>query len=151
MRLARIGLPVLAVVGAAAFTGCGGGGGDDGKDTPAGRAAQAYVDAYNSRDFERFCGLLTESYKEEREIAGPSRDEEGESRSGCPQYFEEHTSGATTKLTLGDVQVNGKAASAHVRSESEDTPGGQADQTVGLLEQPDGSWLVNDVTASSGG
>jgi hypothetical protein len=42
--------------------------------------------------------------------------------------------------------VNGKTATAHVTSESDDTPGGEAKQTVGLQEQPDGSWLVVDVT-----
>jgi ketosteroid isomerase-like protein len=147
MRRAGIGFAVLATLSLSLLGGCGGGGDENGKDTAAGRAAQAYVDAYNSRDFKSVCGLLTESYKEEREIAGPSTDEEGVSRSGCPQYFEEHTSGAQTKLTLVDVQENAKVATAHIQAESQDAPGGPSDQVLGLQEQPDGSWLVTDVTS----
>jgi ketosteroid isomerase-like protein len=44
------------------------------------------------------------------------------------------------------VQERGAIANAHIRSKAEDTPG-EADETVGLARQPDGSWKVNDITA----
>jgi ketosteroid isomerase-like protein len=146
MWRAGIGLAVLAVAVAAAFAGCGGGGDDNGLDTPAGRAAQAYVDAYNAKHFTRLCEQLSESYKDERAIGPGGTDAEGEARSKCGAYFREHTAGAETKLTVDEVQVKGKVAEAHVTAESHDSPGGESKQTVGLQEQPDGSWLVLDVT-----
>lgn len=153
MRRAGIGLAVLAVAGAAALAGCGGGGDDKGLDTPAGRAAQAYVDAYNGRDFEHVCKLLSKSYKAERELSpgsGAEPEEEGELETGCAGYFREHTGGATTTLTLVDVQERGAVATAHVQSSSEDLPRSKADVTVGLARQRDGSWKVTDITAFTG-
>jgi ketosteroid isomerase-like protein len=148
MRRAGIGL--AALIGCAitiAFAGCGGGSGDNGLDTPAGRTAQAYVDAYNGKHFTRLCEMLSESYKDERQIGPGGSDEEGEERSKCGAYFREHTSGAETTLTLEEVRVDGNVAKAHVKIESQDSPAGNSDQTVGLEEQPDGSWLVTDVTS----
>jgi ketosteroid isomerase-like protein len=147
-----IGVAMLAVICAAAFAGCGGGD-DNGKDTEAGRAAQKYVDAYNARDFKAVCTLLSESYKEERQLGpgGAVEPEEGELRTGCPQYFAEHTSGAATKLTLLDTEQNGEVGTAHIRSESEDTPGGEAELTMGLARGPNGTWQVTDLTPFSEG
>lgn len=149
MRRTGIGLAVLAAVGVAALAGCGGGD-DDGKDSAAGRAAQRYVDAYNDRDFKTVCSMLSESYKAERQLGpgGSIEPEEGELRTGCPQYFDEHTSGAATTLTLVDVEDKGSVATAHVRSESEDTDG-ETDLTMALTRQPDGAWQVNDLTTFS--
>jgi ketosteroid isomerase-like protein len=147
MRRAGIGLAVLVAAGAVGFAGCGGGGEDNGLDTPAGRAAQAYVDAYNAKQFDKVCEMLTDSYKDERSIGPGGGDEEGEERSGCGAYFREHTAGAETTLTLEEVRVTGKTADAHVKVESHDSPGGESSQTVGLQEQADGSWLVNDITS----
>src|SRR5262245_60404804 len=152
MRRAGIALAVALAACAATFGGCGGGN-DDGTDTPAGQAAQAYVDAYNGRDFDRVCKLLSKSYKAERELSPGSSaepEEEGELETGCAEYFKEHTGGATTTLTLVDVQEKEAIATAHVRSESEDTPGGAADETIGLARQTDGSWKVTDITAYTG-
>jgi ketosteroid isomerase-like protein len=151
-RTTGIGLAALAVACGGLFAGCGGGD-DNGTDTAAGRAAQQYVDAYNARDFNKVCSLLSKSYKAERELVPGSADEpdeEGELETGCAEYFKEHTGGATTTLTLVDVQNRGSVASAHVRSESSDTPGGEADETIGLARQRDGSWKVTDITAYSG-
>ena len=145
MRRVTIGLAVLVAAGLA-FAGCGGGD-DNGLDTPAGRAAQAYVDAYNAKQFNKLCEMLSESYKDERSIGSGGSDEEGEERSNCGAYFQEHTAGAETTLTLEEVNVSGKVARAHVKTESGDSPGGESDQTVGLQEQPDGSWLVTDITS----
>jgi hypothetical protein len=122
MRITRIRVGALASLSAAAVVaalavGCGGGG-DDVSDTPAGRAAQAYVDAYNTRDFDRVCTLLSKSYKRERELVPGSADEpeeEGELETGCAEYFKEHTTGAETTLTLLDVQQNGSAPSPRTR------------------------------------
>jgi ketosteroid isomerase-like protein len=147
MRTTRIAVALALAAGAAALAGCGGGGDDNGLDTPAGRTAQAYVDAYNGKHFTEVCQLLSESYKDERQIGSGGSDEEGEERSKCSAYFREHTSGAETKLTLDDVETHGQVATAHVTSESPDTPGGQAKQTVGLKLEPDGSWKVSDVTS----
>jgi ketosteroid isomerase-like protein len=137
MRRTGIGLAVLAVACAGALAGCGGDD-DDGTDTAARRAAQEYVDAYNDRDFKTVCTMLTDSYKDERQF-GPT---------GCPQYFDEHTTGAPTTLTLVEVEENGSVARAKVRSESEDASG-EVELTVALARQPDGSWQVNDLTGSS--
>jgi ketosteroid isomerase-like protein len=137
MRRTGFGLVVLAVACAGALAGCGGDD-DDSTDTAAGRAAQEYVDAYNDRDFEAVCSMLTASYKDERQF-GPT---------GCPQYFDEHTTGAPTTLTLVEVEENGSVATAKVRSESEDASG-EVELTVALARQPDGSWQVNDLTGSS--
>jgi ketosteroid isomerase-like protein len=137
MRRTGIGLAVLAVACAGALAGCGGDD-DDGTDTAVERAAQEYVDAYNDRDFRTVCSMLTDSYKDERQI-GPT---------GCPQYFAEHTTGAPTTLTLVEVEENGSVARAKVRSESEDASG-EVELTVALARQPDGSWQVNDLTGSS--
>jgi len=147
MRRTWIGIAVLAVLCAGAIAGCGDGD-DNGKDTEAGRAAQRYVDAYNDRDFETVCSMLSESYKEERQLGpgGAVEPEEGELRTGCPQYFDEHTSGATTTLTLLDAEQNGQVGTAHIRSESEDTPGGEAELSMGLAREPGGSWQVTDLT-----
>ncbi|HEY7121650.1 MAG TPA: hypothetical protein VH329_03735 [Solirubrobacterales bacterium] len=142
-----------AVLAVAALAGCGGGGSDNGTDTPAGRAAEAYVDAYNDRNFDQVCNLLSQSYKAERELVPGSAEEpgeEGELETGCAEYFKEHTGGATTTLTLVDVQEKGAVANAHIRSESEDTPGQVADETIGLGKQQDGSWKVTDITAYTG-
>jgi hypothetical protein len=147
MRTPRIAVALAVAAGPLALAGCGGGGDDNGLDTPAGRTAQAYVDAYNGRHFTKVCQLLSESYKDERQIGPGGSDEEGEKRSKCSAYFREHTSGADTKLTLDDVETHGQVATAHVTSESPDTPGGQAKQTVGLKLEPDGSWQVSDVTS----
>ena len=102
MRRTRIGIAVLSLICAAAFAGCGSGD-DNGKDTEVGRAAQKYVDAYNARDFDELCNLLSQSYKAERELVPGSADEpeeEGELETGCAEYFKEHTAGAATKLTF---------------------------------------------------
>jgi len=155
MRRTGIGLAVVAVACAAAtvggvlLVGCGGGD-DNGTDTPAGRAAEQYVDAYNARDFDRVCTLLSKTYKTERQLVPGSSaepEEEGELETGCAEYFKEHTGGAQTTLTLIDVQTRGAVANAHIRSKAEDTPGAEADETVGLARQPDGSWKVTDITA----
>jgi ketosteroid isomerase-like protein len=151
-RTTGIGLAALALVCAGALWGCGGGD-DNGTDTAAGRAAQQYVDAYNDRDFNQVCSLLSKSYKAERELtpgSGEEPEEEGELETGCADYFKEHTGGASTTLTLVDVQERGTVATAHIRSESEDTPGGEADETIGLARQADGSWKVTDITAYTG-
>jgi ketosteroid isomerase-like protein len=149
MRLTGIGLAVLcaAAVGAAMLGGCGG---DDGQDSAAEQAAQRYVDAYNDRDFKTVCSMLTDSYKDERQFGpgGAIEPEEGQLRTGCPQYFAEHTSGAPTNLTLDDVEERGSVATAKLRSESEDASG-EAELTLALARQPDGSWQVTDLTGSS--
>jgi ketosteroid isomerase-like protein len=155
MRTMGIALAALAAVCAAAvggvmLTGCGGD--DNGSDTPAGRAVQQYVDAYNARDFNRVCALLSKTYKSERELVPGSSaepEEEGELETGCADYFKEHTSGAETTLTLIDVQERGAVATAHIRSKAEDRPGAEADETVGLARQRDGSWKVTDIAAYS--
>lgn len=147
-----MGLAALTLVCMGLLAGCGGGD-NNGTDTPAGRAASQYVDAYNARDFNRVCDLLSKSYKAERELVPGSAaepEEEGELETGCAEYFKEHTGGATTTLTLVDVQEKGGVANAHVRSKSEDTPGGEADETIGLARQRDGSWKVTDITAYTG-
>jgi ketosteroid isomerase-like protein len=154
MRRTGFGLAMLAVFGVAAAGGlvlAGCGGDDDGQDSAAGRAAERYVDAYNDRDFKTVCSMLSESYKEERQLGpgGAIEPEEGQLRTGCPQYFAEHTSGAPTSLTLDDVEEKGNVATAHLRSESEDAPGGEAELTLALARQPDGSWQVTDLTSSS--
>jgi hypothetical protein len=146
------GIAVLAAVCAAAFAGCGGGD-DNGKDTEVGRAAQKYVDAYNARDFKTVCSLLSESYKDERQLGpgGAVEPEEGELRTGCPQYFDEHTSGAATRLTLLDAEQRGQIGTAHLRSESEDTPAGEAELNMGLAREPNGTWQVTDLSPFSEG
>jgi ketosteroid isomerase-like protein len=147
--LASVAVLCAALVGGGTLAGCGGGD-DNGTDTAAGQAAQQYVDAYNARDFDRVCTLLSKSYKRERELVPGSADEpeeEGELETGCAEYFKEHTSGAETTLTLIDVQERGAVANAHVRSKAEDTPNAEADETIGLARQPDGSWKVTDITA----
>jgi ketosteroid isomerase-like protein len=156
MRITAIVLAALAVcaaaVGGVLLAGCGGGDAK-GTDTPAGRVAQAYVDAYNDRDFNRVCDLLSQSYKAERELVpgtAEEPEEEGELEVGCAEYFKEHTGGAATTLTLVDVQQKGGVANAHIRSESQDLPGGEADETIGLALQKDGSWKVSDITAYTG-
>ena len=144
----RIALAVTVLTCVAAFAGCGGGG-DSGKDTDVGRAAQEYVDAYNARDFEKVCTLLSHSYKAERElIPGTSAEpeEEGELEVNCADYFKEHTAGAETKLTLMSAEQNGKTGTAHVRSESEDTPGGEARINIGFALEPNGRWQVTDLS-----
>jgi ketosteroid isomerase-like protein len=153
MRRPRIGLAAAvlcaAAIGGGTLAGCGGGD-DNGTDTAAGRAAQQYVDAYNARDFDLVCTLLSKSYKRERELVPGSADEpeeEGELETGCAEYFKEHTSGAETTLTLVDVQERGAVANAHVHSKAEDAPDAEADETIGLARQPDGSWKVTDITA----
>jgi ketosteroid isomerase-like protein len=140
-----------AALGGVALAGCGAD--DRGTDSPAGRVADQYVNAYNDRDFDQVCNLLSESYKRERELVPGSAEEpeeEGELETSCPEYFKEHTGGAVTTLTLVDVQDRGAVASAHIRSESEDTPGHEADETIGLARQQDGSWKVTDITAYTG-
>src|SRR5689334_12626261 len=146
-RRTGIALAMGGTLCAAVLWGCGGGGDDNGMDTPAGRAAQAYVDAYNGKQFTKLCGMFTESYRDERSIGPGGTDEEGEARSKCSAYFREHTSGAETTLTLESVETRVDTATAHIRSESSDAPGGSAEQQVGLQKQPDGSWLVNDITS----
>jgi ketosteroid isomerase-like protein len=152
MRRTGIGLAVLAVLSAATVAGLvlgGCGGDDDGGDSAAERAAQRYVDAYNDRDFKTVCSMLTDSYKDERQFGpgGAIEREEGQLRTGCPQYFAEHTSGAPTSLTLDGVEERGNVATANLRSESEDAPG-EAELTLALARQPDGSWQVTDLTGS---
>jgi ketosteroid isomerase-like protein len=151
MSITGIGLAAVcaAAIGGAALAGCGDD--DNGTDSPAGRAAQQYVEAYNARDFDQVCTLLSKSYKAERELtpgSGEEPEEEGELATGCAEYFKEHTGGAATTLTLIDVQEKGAVATAHVRSKSEDTSG-EADETIGLARQSDGSWRVTDITAFS--
>src|SRR3954465_3617152 len=114
-----IALVAAAALCAAVLWGCGGGGGDNGLDTPAGRAAQAYVDAYNGKHFTKLCEMFTESYKAERSIGRGGTDEEGEARSKCSAYFREHTGGAETTLTIESVSTQGDVATAQVRAESE--------------------------------
>jgi ketosteroid isomerase-like protein len=137
MRPRWIRIAVLAAACGMLIIGCGDGSGSD--QQSAKDAAQAYVDAYNAHDYGRVCDLLSDGYKQQLKA------------SSCPAYLQEQSSGAATTLTLVDVQENGKAATVHVRSESEDTPGGQADQTLALQQQPDGSWQVSDVTSYSAG
>lgn len=145
MRPTGIGVTVLAVICAAAFAGCGGGD-DNGQDTEAGRAAQEYVDAYNGHDFEDLCQLLSDSYKADL-LAGEGEEEE---KIRCPEWYEEHTSGAATTLTLAEVKEEGDQATAHIRSQSEDTAAAQNDQALRLMRQPNGSWQVTDLTTYSG-
>jgi hypothetical protein len=152
MRRTRIGIAGLVLVCAAAFAGCGSGD-DNGKDTQAGRAAQKYVDAYNARDFDQVCNLLSNSYKAERELVPGSADEpeeEGELETGCAEYFKEHTAGAPTKLTLLDATQKGKIGTAHLRSESEDT-NGKSEINMGLALEPNGAWQVTDLAPFSEG
>ncbi|HKH42518.1 MAG TPA: hypothetical protein VKA41_11780 [Solirubrobacterales bacterium] len=140
MRLPGTGLVVFVVV-CAGLAGCGGG--DGGSDSPAERAAQEYVDAYNDRDFDRVCELLSESYKESL-LTGEG--EEAEEEPGCPEWFEEHTSGVPTTLTLVDVSENGNQATAHIRSQAEDTPAAENDLALRIMRQPSGVWQITDLT-----
>ena len=152
MRRTGIGIAVLALLCAAAFAGCGSGD-DNGKDTQVGRAAQKYVDAYNARDFDQVCTLLSNSYKTERELVPGSADEpeeEGELETGCAEYFKEHTAGAATKLTLLGASQKGQIGTAHLRSESEDTDG-KAEINMGWALEPNGAWQVTDLSPFSEG
>jgi ketosteroid isomerase-like protein len=137
----------VVVVFTVALTGCGD---DDGQES-AGRAAERYVDAYNDRDFKTVCAMLSESYKQERQFGpgGALEPEQDELRTGCPQYFAEHTSGAPTKLELEDVEENGSVATANLRSETEDARSGEVELTLALARQPDGSWKVTDLSGSA--
>jgi hypothetical protein len=153
MRRTRIGLAVLALACAVAFAGCGGGGDDNGSDTAVGQAAQKYVDAYNARNFEVVCNLLSRSYKAERELVpGTSAEpeEEGELETSCADYFKEHTSGAATKLTFLDAEQRGQIGTAHLRSESEDT-NGEAEIAVTWALEPNGAWQVTDLSPGAQG
>jgi ketosteroid isomerase-like protein len=141
MGRAGITLAVLVAVWAS-VAGCGGGG----DDSAAEGVAQDYVDAYNARDFDRVCNLLSDGYKAEL-LAGSG--EEVENR--CPAWFEEQTSGAKTTLLLIDVEENGDEASAHIRSRSEDAAGTENDLTLRLIRQPSGDWVIVDLTSASGG
>ena len=152
MRRTRIGLAVLALACAPALAGCGGGD-DDGGDTDVGRAAQEYVDAYNARDFDRVCSLLSRSYKAERELVPGSAaepEEEGELETTCADYFKEHTAGAATKLTFLSAEQNGKVGTARLRSESEDT-NGEAEINMGWALEPNGAWQVTDLSPTASG
>jgi ketosteroid isomerase-like protein len=120
---------LLILACAALLAGCGGGDGND--EQNATEAAQTYVDAYNARDFNRVCDLLSDSYRQQLKA------------SSCPAYFEEHSSGAATTLTLVGVQEKGDLATAHIRSESED---GSGNETAGFVRQQDGSWKLETVT-----
>jgi hypothetical protein len=152
MRRTRIGFAVLALICALAFAGCGGGD-DDGGDTDVGRAAQEYVDAYNARDFDKVCNLLSRSYKAERELVPGSAaepEEEGELETTCSDYFKEHTAGAATKLTFLSAKQNGQVGTARLRSESEDT-NGEAEINMGWALEPNGAWQVTDLSPTAGG
>jgi hypothetical protein len=135
-------LALLAAVSTSALGGCGGG---DGADSPAQRTAQEYVDAYNARDFDRVCRLLSGGYKESL-LAGEGEKEE-EIR--CPEWFEEHTSGVPTTLTLVGIEEGGGQAIAHIHSKSEDTPAAENDLALNVQRQPNGAWEVTDSTTYS--
>ena len=145
MRRTGIGLAVSAVVCTGALgvmlAGCGGGSGD----SAAKRTAQEYVDAYDTHDFERLCKLLSDGYKADL-LAGEGEEVE---KTRCPEWYEEHTSGAATTLTLVEVKEDGDQATAHIRSQSEDVPAAQTDQAVRMMRQPDESWQVVDVASYS--
>jgi len=128
-RAALIAIASAAVLAGA--NGCGGGGGDD--QSSARDAAQAYVDATNSRDFAQVCDLLSNTYKQKIQIAA-----------NCPDFLKEQTSGAPpTTLTLVGVQEQGSTASAHIRSHSQDEAAGLiADETATFAREPDGEWRL---------
>ena len=141
MRRTVTGLAALTVVVAVVLAGCGGGGGD----SPAQRAAQEYVDAYNAHDFGRVCKMLSNGYKADL-LAGEGEEVE---EITCPKWFEEHTSGASTTFTLGDVEEGGGQAIAHVSSKSEDAPGAENELALRLARQPSEIWEVVDLTTAA--
>jgi ketosteroid isomerase-like protein len=139
MRRTGIGLALLAIVGTA-LAGCGGG-----DNSPAEQAAENYVDAYNGHDYERVCALLSDGYKADL-LAGEGEEVE---KIKCAEWFEEHTGGSATTLTLGDVEENGGQATADVHSQSEDTAGAENELALRLARQPNGTWKVVDLTTAA--
>ena len=137
-RAALIAIACAAVLAGAG--GCGGSGGDD--QSSARDAAQAYVDATNSRDFAGVCDLLSNSYKQKIQIAA-----------NCPDFLKEQTSGAPpTTLTLIAVQEQGSTASAHIRSHSQDEAAGLiADETAVFTKESDGEWRLTALNSHRAG
>jgi hypothetical protein len=137
MRHLRIRAAALAAASVVALAGCGGGGAGGGSDREsATAAAQTYVDAANARHFDRVCELLSESYKRQLKVG-----------SDCPGFFNEQTSGASRTLTLVGVQVKGGIATAHIQSRARDQSTLIGDETALFVQDQDGRWRLNEVTA----
>jgi ketosteroid isomerase-like protein len=139
MRRAWIRRLAIAAASAAVLAGCGGSGGDD--QGSATDAARAYVDAINSRDFDRVCGLLSDSYKARLKMG-----------SDCPAFLEEQSSGLPpSKLALISVREQGDHATAHIRTHAnENIAGGIADESALFVRDQDGDWRLTAVTGYSG-
>src|SRR5690348_16197033 len=124
MRTAIRGDAPLAAVCAIALAGCGGGSGDE----SAQQAAQSYVDAHNSRDFDQLCDLLSDQFR--RRLGGGS----------CPSLIAERTSGdAMRPLKLVSVRDHGGGATAMIQTTS--ASGAPVRLTL-VFGQQGGSWRV---------
>jgi ketosteroid isomerase-like protein len=133
MRRAWIASALIAVV----LAGCGGGGGDD--QQSARDVAQAYVDANNARDFDRVCGLLSDTYEDQLKIG-----------SNCPAFLGEQTSGAPRTLTLIGVQEKGDTATARIRSRASDQSTLVGNETALFVRDREGDWRLVALTAYKG-
>ena len=121
-RIATV-IACLALL-AAATGGCGGGSDESG----ASDAAHSYVDAWNSKNAEQLCSLLSDHLRQQ--LAGDN----------CARFLGEQISGASNTLKVTKVQTSDDHATAELESSGES---GQAVPLAIVLEKQGGDWKVS--------
>ena len=122
----RIGLAGLLSALAIAAAGCGGDDGDDVDGTGAEEAAQGYVDALQSRDFEAACGYFG--------------DEELEGRMGGLELCVKSMKATTTPHALDGFEITGSHEGEEGKMIVEFTIPDQGENEF-FFVQEDGKWV----------
>ena len=109
---------------APAAAGCGGSSDESG----ASDAANSYVDAYNAKNGEQLCSVLSNDLRQK--LGGDN----------CARFLGEQISGASATLKVVKVDVSDDHATADLESSGEN---GQAATLALVLEKQDGDWKVS--------
>jgi hypothetical protein len=121
-------LTVIACLALLVAAGAGCGGGND--ESGASDAANSYVDAYNAKNGEQLCSLLSDHLRQQ--LGGDN----------CARFLGEQISGASTQLKVIKVDASDDHATADLQSSGEN---GTGTQLSIVLEKQGGDWKVSAV------
>jgi hypothetical protein len=138
MPIVRLSLPAIAAGLALAVSGCGGGGGDEGKNEknfsgdkkPVAAAIDQLVDASHAGDANKIC---TQVFTPGLATAIASR-----AKSTCVAVVQKQIVSPQEDITVTDIRIQGSNALATVREQNKNVT------RLSLVQQDDG-WRINAI------
>ena len=104
-------------------------------------SVERFFDAYDGRDFDTVCGLLSSDVKRQIELIGATRTKKGEPK-GCAEILAARVGskpGKAPETRVEQVRVSGTRAVADVEVKA----AGSGSQSESLeLQREDGAWVI---------